>query len=138
MFRRPELDVGAIISETVKINTSAIRIPVERLERRRYKEGDSDSKGHVAEGKNEHCFGLGAFRKAPIRFHIWNKNKLEHQIKESVALYTENNDLKCLIKDPELLLIKRRVLGNQSPLQSFFSNLALPLVSPCWFLFKPG
>lgn len=138
VFHRPELDVGARIPETVKINTSVIRIPVEWLELRSYKEGDSDSEEYVADGRNEHCLGKEAFLKAPIRFYIWTKNKLEHQIKESAALYMEHNDLECLIKAPKLLLIKRRVLGNQSPLQSFFSNLAPPPVLPCWFLFKPG
>lgn len=57
VFRRPELDVGARIPETVEINTSVIRIPVEWLELRSYKEGDSDSEEFVADGKNEHCLG---------------------------------------------------------------------------------
>lgn len=57
VFRRPELDVGTRIPETVKINTSATRIPMEWLEPRSYKEGDSDSEGHVTEGENQHCLG---------------------------------------------------------------------------------
>lgn len=57
VFCRSMLDVGARIPETVKINMSAIRIPMEWFELRSYKEGDSDSEGHVADGKNEHCFG---------------------------------------------------------------------------------